>query len=106
MSQCLEVKVLCPAWWRRRTREAQGQYREVLSGGSVERTRGARNTNRIRGGTVLGRGGPQPPSPPAAKGLFSQSGVYARTVWRLPPGELRGALGRGGPRQLAAGGRH
>jgi hypothetical protein len=47
MSQRSEVKVLCPARWRRRTREAQGRHREVGSEGSVERMRGARNTNLI-----------------------------------------------------------
>ena len=104
MSQCLEVKVLCPARWRRRTREAQGRHREVGSEGSVERTRGARNTNRIRGVTVLGRVGTQPQSPPSAKGLFCKSGVYARTGLRLTPGELRDALGSGVPRKLAEGG--
>jgi hypothetical protein len=104
MSQCLEVKVLCPAKWRRRTREAQGQDREALSEGSVERRRGARNTNRIRGVTVPGRVGTQPPSPLSATGLFCKSGVYAQTVLRLTPGELRDALGSGVPRKLAEGG--
>ena len=101
MSQCLEVKVLCPAKWRRRTREAQGRHREVGSEGSVERMRGARNTNRIRGVTVLGRVGTQPQSPPSAEGLFCKSGVYAQTVLRLTPGELQDALGSGVPRKLA-----
>src|SRR5262245_12968259 len=104
MSQCLEGKVLCPARWRRRTREAQGRHREVGSEGSVERTRGARNTNRIRGVTVLGPVGTQPPSPPSAKGLFCKSGVYAQMVLRLTPGELRDASGSGAPRKLAEGG--
>jgi len=104
MSQCLEVKVLCPARWRRRAREAQGRHREVGSEGSVERTRGARNTNRIRGVTVLGRVGTRPQSPPSAKGLFCKSGVDARTGLRLTPGELREALGSGVPRKVAEGG--
>ena len=103
MSQCLEVKVLCPAKWRRRTREAHGRHREVGSEGSVERMRGARNTNRIRGVTVPGRVGTQPPSPLSATGLFCNSGVYAQTVLRLTPGELWGALGSGVPRKLAEG---
>ena len=47
MSQRSEVEVLRPARWRRRTRETQGRHREVGSEGSVERTRGARNTNLI-----------------------------------------------------------
>ena len=104
MSQCLEVKVLCPAKWRRRTREAQGRHREVGSEGSVERMRGARNTNRIRGVTALGRVGTQPPSPPSTEGMFCKSSVYAQTVLRLTPGELQDALGSGVPRKLAEGG--
>jgi len=103
MSQCLEVKVLCPAKWRRRTREAQGRHREVGSEGSVERMRGARNTNLIRGVTYLGRVGTQPPSPPSTEGMFCKSSVYAQTVLRLTPGELLGALGSGVPRKLAEG---
>src|SRR5712691_7814816 len=89
MSQCLEVKVLCPAWWRRRTREAQGRRREVGSEGSVERMRGARNTNLIRGVTDLGPVGTQPPSPPSTEGMFCKSSVYAQKGLRLTPGELR-----------------
>jgi hypothetical protein len=104
MSQCLEVKVLRPAKWRRRTREAPGRHREVGSEGSVERTHGARNTNLIRGVTYLGRVGTQPPSPPSTEGMFCKSSVYARTGLRLTPGELRDALGSGVPRKLAEGG--
>ena len=104
MSQHSEVKVLCPGRWSQRTSEAQGRHREVGSEGSVERMRGARNTNLIRGVTYLGPVGTQPPSPPSAEGLFCKSGVYAQTVVRLTPGELRDALGRGVPRKLAEGG--
>ncbi len=103
MSQCLEVKVLCLAKWRRRTREAQGRHRKVGSEGSVERMRGARNTNLRRGVTYLGRVGTQPPSPPSTEGMFCKSSVYAQTVVRLTPGELRSALGSGVPRKLAEG---
>src|SRR5713101_119920 len=64
--------------------------------------RGERNTNRIRGVTILGRVGTQPPtSPPSTEGLFCKSGVYAQKVLRLTPGELRDALGSGAPRKLA-----
>jgi len=66
--------------------------------------RGARNTNRRRGVTILGRVGTRPHSPPSAEGLFCKSGVYAQKVLRLTPGELRGALGSGVPRKLAEGG--
>ena len=55
--------------WSRRTREAQGRHREVGSEGSVERTCGARDTNRIRGVVQLGRAGTQPQSPPSTMGL-------------------------------------
>ena len=105
MSQCLEVKVLCPARWRRRTREAQGRHREVGSEGSVERRRGARNTNLIGGVTYPGRVGTQPRSPLSTEGMFCQSSVYAQKGLRLTPGELRSALGRGVPRKVAEGDR-
>ena len=105
MSQCLEVKVLCPARWRRRTREAQGRHREVGSEGSVERMRGARNTNLIGGVTYLEPVGTQPLSPLSTEGMFCKSSVYAQTVLRLTPGELLSALGRGMPRKLAEGDR-
>ncbi len=105
MSQRSEVKVLCPARWGRRIREAQGRHCEVGSEGSVERMRGARNTNLIRGVTVLGPVGTQPPSPLSTEGMFGQSSVSAQTVLRLTPGELLSALGRGGPRQVAEGDR-
>jgi hypothetical protein len=55
--------------WSRRTREAQGRHREVGSEGSVERTCGARDTNRIRGVVQPGRAGTQPQSPPSTIGL-------------------------------------
>jgi len=57
----------CP--WSRRTREAQGRHREVGSEGRVERTCGARDTNRIRGVVQSGRAGTQQPSPPSTTGL-------------------------------------
>jgi len=104
MSQCLEVKALCPVRWRRRTREAQGRPRQVGAEGSVQGMRGARNTNRIRGVTVLGRVGTQPRSPLSTEGVFCKSGVYAQKGLRLTPGELREALGRGVQQQLAEGG--
>jgi hypothetical protein len=56
--------------------------------------RGTKNTNLIRGVTVLGPVGTQPPSPPSAEGLFCKSGVYAQTVVRLTPGELRSSNSR------------
>ena len=43
--------------WNRRTREAQGRHREVRSEGRVERTCGARDTNRKRGVVPSGRAG-------------------------------------------------
>src|SRR5712691_10142389 len=104
MSQRSEVKVLCPARWRGRTREAQGRRREAGSEGSAERMRGARNTNRIGGVTVPGPVGTQPRSPPFTEGPFCKSGVYAQKVLRLTPGELRDASGSGVPRKLAEGG--
>jgi hypothetical protein len=55
--------------WSRRTREAQGRHREVESEGSVERTCGARDTNRIRGVVQPGRAGTQQQSPPSTIGL-------------------------------------
>ena len=55
--------------WSRRTREAQGRHREVGSEGSVERTCGARDTNRIRGVVQSGRAGTQQQSPPSTIGL-------------------------------------
>jgi hypothetical protein len=55
--------------WSRRTREAQGRHREVGSEGSVERTCGARDTNRIRGVVQPGRAGTQQQSPPSTIGL-------------------------------------
>ena len=48
----------CP--WSRRTREAQGRHREVGAEGSVERTCGARDTNRIQGVAPSGRAGTHP----------------------------------------------
>jgi hypothetical protein len=55
--------------WSRRTREAQGRHREVGSGGSVERTCRARDTNRIRGVVQSGRAGTRQQSPPSTSGL-------------------------------------
>src|SRR4030095_12126104 len=54
--------------WSRRTREAQGHCREVMSEGSVERTCGARDTNRIQGVVRSGRAGTQQQSPPSTVG--------------------------------------
>jgi len=47
MNDSLEVEVLCPAWWRRRTSEAQGRHREVGSEESVEQSRDPMDKNRI-----------------------------------------------------------
>jgi len=47
MNDSLEVEVLCPAWWRRRTSEAQGRHREVGSEESVEQSRGPMDKHRI-----------------------------------------------------------
>jgi hypothetical protein len=55
--------------WSRRTREAQGRSRKGASEGSVERTCGARNTNRIGGVVQPGRAGTQQQSPPSTSGL-------------------------------------
>jgi hypothetical protein len=55
--------------WSRRTREAPGRHREVGSEGSVERTCGARDTNRIRGVVQPGRAGTPQQSPPSTSGL-------------------------------------
>jgi len=54
--------------WSRRTRAAQGRSREGASEGSVERTCGARDTNRIRGVVRSGRAGTRPQSPPSTVG--------------------------------------
>jgi len=54
--------------WSRRTREAHGRHREVGSEGSVERTCGARDTNRIGGVVRSGRAGTRPQSPPSTRG--------------------------------------
>jgi len=40
MDDSLEVKVLYPAWWRRRISETQGRRREMGSERSVEQSRG------------------------------------------------------------------
>jgi hypothetical protein len=55
--------------WSRRTREAPGRHREVGSEGRVERTCGARDTNRIRGVVQPGRAGTPQHSPPSTTGL-------------------------------------
>src|SRR5919109_922356 len=62
------ASLLSRCTWSRRTREAQGRHREVGSEGSVERTCGARDTNRIGGVVPLGRAGTQPQSPPSTTG--------------------------------------
>ena len=49
MMNSLKVKVLYPARWRRRIREAQGRRREAGSEGSVDQTCDLMNKNRIRG---------------------------------------------------------
>src|SRR3989442_1836938 len=94
MSQGSEVKVLCPARWRRRTREAQGRRREAGSEGRVKRRRGARNTNRIRGVTVLGRVGTQPQSPPSAEGLFCKFRHLCAEGDETYPGRAAGRPGK------------
>ena len=104
MSQHSEVKVLCPGRWSRRTREAQGHHREVGSEGSVERMRGATYRNLIGGVVYPGRAGTQQRSPLSTGGRLCKSGVYAQTVLRLTPGELRDALGSRVRRKLAEGG--
>ena len=62
--------------WRRRTREAQGRLREEASEGRVERTCGARDTNRIRGVVQSGRAGTRQQSPPSTWGCA----VYIRRL--------------------------
>jgi hypothetical protein len=69
--------------WSRRTREAHGRHREVRSEGSVERTCGARDTNRIGGVVQPGRAGTPQHSPPSTIGLClihsaSRHGRYDR----------------------------
>jgi ribosomal protein L34E len=54
--------------WSRRAREAPGRHREVGSEGSVERTCGARDTNRIRGVVRSGRAGTRQQCPPSTVG--------------------------------------
>jgi hypothetical protein len=66
--------------WSRRTREAPGRHREVGSEGSVERTCGARDTNRIRGVVQPGRAGTQQQSPPSTTGrcLINPASMHGR----------------------------
>jgi hypothetical protein len=49
MFDCLEVKVLFTAWWRRSDSEAQGRRREARSESSAEQTREPMNKNWIGG---------------------------------------------------------
>ena len=87
--------------WSRRTREAQGRHREEASEGSVERTCGTRNTNRIGGVVQPGRAGTQPQSPPSTSGLCFINSASMHGRYDNFTGGLPCASGSGVPRKLA-----
>ena len=90
-----EVRVLCPAWWRRRASEAQGAgHREGRSERSVEQRHEPMNKNRIlrreRGtsGLVTAKSG-------STKSAERKSGGCVPKAIELTSGELCGCLGSG-----------
>ncbi|RME34480.1 MAG: hypothetical protein D6794_10480 [Deltaproteobacteria bacterium] len=94
MGTGLEVKVL-PRVGHDEGREAQGREGDRASGGSVERTHGPTNRNRIRGAGDRGEWADDHEAP-VTKGNRRKSGGGVGTVSVLIRGDL--ALGLKGPR--------
>jgi len=79
MNDSLEVEVLCPAWWRRRTSEAQGRHREVGSEESVEQSRGPMEKKPDNEAYPVGRASNWSRSPRSSRvGVVNPAGVRRR----------------------------